>query len=569
MKRGLNMEKDSKNTPPIFRKRFWTNKMVLYILLLLIIVLTVWISFLQFRTPKVVPYNGKSGEFSAERAMDYVENIAKKPRPLGSAEHDRVRDYLLETLTRLGISPEIQKKKQPDGSVVENIIARIPGQKSTSAIMISAHYDTVDGSPGAADNGSGVSAILETVRILSNTKTLKNDVVILLSDGEESGLLGARAFVSDHPWASEVGIVFNFEARGSMGPSILFETSEGNDRLIEEFVKSTPNPIAHSFFYDIYRYLPHETDLNVFKEAGMYGLNFGFYRKGLSYHSAIDTPENLSIASLQHHGEYMIDLVQHFGKLNLVAKEEGNRIYFNLLGKKIITYSEKLVVPLMVIAIISFIGTFLHGHLRKKLTIVGTTFSFFLFLLALGLLYKVSEGLWMLTKLILAENVWVLETGLLLGDIVFIVYISIILMIFAFIYQLAAKKIQICNLTMGAHFGWLILVIISSVFFKGSSYIFLLPYAFGIISLNILMCMKYIQTFTGFIISIGFTIPILLLTSSVIYLIYTLFTFNEIAYILPFVVMIGAFMIPVLNTIQLGNPVKSKSTSQEKELTLL
>ena len=58
--------------------------------------------------------------------------------------------------------------------------------------------------------------ILEGVRAyLALNKTPKNDIIILFSDAEELGLLGAQAFVEHHPWAKNIGLVLNFEARGS------------------------------------------------------------------------------------------------------------------------------------------------------------------------------------------------------------------------------------------------------------------------------------------------------------------------------------------------------------------
>lgn len=227
-------------------------------------------------------------------ALKYLENFAIAPHPLGSEEHDRVRDYLISSLTNLGVSPQIQKVDSPDSAwgvkyngQIENILARIPGKDSSGAIMVSAHYDTVEGSAGAADDGSSVASILETVRIIMQSSKLKNDVIILITDGEESGLLGAQAFVKFHPWADDVRLALNFEARGSGGPSILFETNSMNGTLVTEFIKSVPNPIAHSFIYDLYKFMPNDTDLTVFKNAGMYGLNFAFLK--VSMHIIIRT----------------------------------------------------------------------------------------------------------------------------------------------------------------------------------------------------------------------------------------------------------------------------------------
>src|SRR5438105_2344263 len=81
--------------------------------------------------------------------------------------------------------------------------------------------------PGADDDGVGVATLLETVRALKAGARLRNDVIFLFTDGEEVGMLGARAFVGEHPWAKEVGVALNFEARGNTGPALMFETSNG------------------------------------------------------------------------------------------------------------------------------------------------------------------------------------------------------------------------------------------------------------------------------------------------------------------------------------------------------
>ena len=94
-------------------------------------------------------------------------------------------------------------------------MARLPGTRSGGrAFLLVAHYDSVPTGPGATDNGAGVATVLETVRALKAGPALRNDVIVLLADGEERGLLGARAFVDGYPWAQEVGAVLNLDTRG-------------------------------------------------------------------------------------------------------------------------------------------------------------------------------------------------------------------------------------------------------------------------------------------------------------------------------------------------------------------
>lgn len=525
----------------------------------------VWISLFQFRSLEILPDTSTKDQFSAERGMKYLEQIAIKPRPLGSEEHDRVRDYLIGTLTELGFPPEIQKAEGlhlgPSSlyeGEIENIIVRIPGEDSSGAILVSSHYDSVTNSPGASDAGASVAAILETVRALSHGSKLKNDVIFLITDGEESGLLGAQLFVKQHPWAKDVEIVFNFEARGNRGPSVLFETNEGNDRLISEYVKAVPNPVAHSFIYELYKYMPNDTDLTVFKQGGMYGLNFAFFDGMNAYHSPNDTINNLSINSLQHHGENMLRLVQHFGNLNLVSIDEGNRIFFNIIGKKVVTYSEKLVVPLTIIVLFCYAFTFIYGSKLKKVNLKGTIAGFLLFIVLIILSYYAGLGFWKLINRIFLERITLISTKIEWSDLLFgcIVFLYFVLMTFC--YQLASKKISIFNLTMGAYLGWLSLLVISSILFKSSSYIFLVPSFYSLIGLNLLLKFRSEQKLKGSVITIIFAIPGLLITVPVVYITYVLLTLKDLNFLLPLTALIVTLFIPFLINFKVHLPHRYK-----------
>jgi hypothetical protein len=194
-----------------------------------------------------------------------------------------VRDYLVAQLSALSMQPQVSTAIGVNGGFgaisvgnTRNIVARLPGTANSGAVLLMAHYDSVPNGPGAADDGAGVSAILETVRALKTGPALKNDLIVLFTDGEEPGLLGAEAFVASHPWMKDIGLVMNFEARGNRGASLLFETSVNNASLMNEVAHAAPSPIASSLFYSLYKLLPNSTDFNMFRPAGIPGLNFAF-----------------------------------------------------------------------------------------------------------------------------------------------------------------------------------------------------------------------------------------------------------------------------------------------------
>jgi hypothetical protein len=235
--------------------------------------------------------------------------------------------------------------------------------------MFCAHYDSVSWGPGAADNGSGVAAMLETCRAIKAGPPLMNDIILLFTDGEEQGLLGAQAFLRDHPRAKEVGLMLNFEARGTRGLSYLFETSSKNGWLIPHIVKAAPYPFMSSMMVAVYSQMPTSSDYRIFKKD-IPGMNVGFIDNLPYYHTPNDNPANLSRSSLQHHGSYALAFAKYFGNMDLSAvPAESSAIYFNIFGSCIVMYPRALSLPLAIAAAILFLLVGAAGFFRRRLTI--------------------------------------------------------------------------------------------------------------------------------------------------------------------------------------------------------
>jgi Zn-dependent M28 family amino/carboxypeptidase len=280
-----------------------------YILFILIVLGILYFTMMpQWTSNDAVPLS----EFSTNRAFTQVEAISKQPHYVGSTNHEKVAEYLQQELHKLGLETSIQEGYTLTdwGNLVKskNILARIKGTQNTKALLLLTHYDSAphSSSRGASDAGSGVATILESVRAFLYAKTPhKNDVIILFSDAEELGLNGAALFVTEHQWAKEIGLVLNFEARGSSGPSyMLMETNGGNAGLVKEFAAAgAPMPVTNSLMYSIYKMLPNDTDLTVFREKGnIQGYNFAFIDDHYNYHTAQDDSSHLNKNTLAHLG---------------------------------------------------------------------------------------------------------------------------------------------------------------------------------------------------------------------------------------------------------------------------
>ena len=262
-----------------------------------------WLATVAPNPPAPAPADAPVGEFSAERAFVHVRSIAQTPHPFGSPASAAVGDYISGQLRALGLAVQMQSFPYHQGGrevTGVNLMVRIPGVRQANrpagAVALVCHHDSVPTGPGASDDGAAVAARLETARALKAGPRLQNDIILLFTDGEEVHLAGARAFTAESPWMEKIGLVLNFEARGVSGPVFMFETSAGNGRVIREFARAAPRPVANSLMFEVYRYMRNYTDFAAFEEAGLPGLNFAFIGDAQHYHAPTD-----DVAHLRNH----------------------------------------------------------------------------------------------------------------------------------------------------------------------------------------------------------------------------------------------------------------------------
>ncbi|ATQ41827.1 M20/M25/M40 family metallo-hydrolase [Caulobacter mirabilis] len=304
----------------------------------------------ESRTPPALSISAPADVFSADRALVDVAQIARAPHPTGSAENRRVRDYLIGRMTALGLTPTVHAASSvlsepwggddyAFGGDVENIVGVLPGRdRSAPAIALMAHYDSVPGSPGAADDATGVAAILETIRALRTQGPPARDIIVLITDGEEAGLLGAKAFFAEHPLRKRVGMVINLEARGNGGRAAMFQTGPDNGEIISAFASSATRPVSNSLAVFLYENMPNDTDFTISKEAGIGGLNFAFIGRQFDYHSPTATVANLDRGSVQHIGDQALAATRTLAYADRLPGKAPDKVYSQAFGDVILAY---------------------------------------------------------------------------------------------------------------------------------------------------------------------------------------------------------------------------------------
>ena len=355
-----------------------------------------------------IPDSAFSAARAARTLQSYIgDNI---PHPTGSIENAKIRQKIVQDFSALGYNPTVQETLDcipaySSCNEVKNIVVHHKGTNKGSgggnAILLTSHYDSVPAGPGAGDAISGVASILEIARLIKTAPDFSNDIIFLITDGEETGLHGANAFAEEHALFNSVKLVINLEARGSSGPSAMFETGPNNRNLIKRFAQYARKPVANSLTYEVYQLLPNDTDYSVYKRKGVTGLNYAFTGSASRYHSQTDRVDLLSMRTLQHHGDNGYAAVMAFGNADLSTL--GGRMaatqsatYFDFFSLFLVHYPENLNKLLAGLSIV-LLG---FGLLRAKptwgeaLSALGLIITVIVFTAALGWLLSFPLGKW-------------------------------------------------------------------------------------------------------------------------------------------------------------------------------
>ena len=435
-------------------------------------------------------------EFSTARAYSHVERLAQQPHFVGSPNHSRVRNYIAAQLEELGLLVETQEgftlNKQGVYTRPQNIIARIEGSGDGKALLLLTHYDSaMHSSYGASDAGSGVATILEGVRaFLASGKTPVNDIILVFTDAEELGLNGAELFVNEHPWANNVGLVLNFEARGSGGNSfMLLETNGGNKTLLNQFKQAGVNyPVTNSLVYSVYKMLPNDTDLTVFREQGnINGFNFAFIDDHYDYHTATDLPKNLDKNTLAHQGSYLMPLLNYFSSTPLEhLNSEEDFVFFNFPVLSLVTYNYSWIFPMLITAIAIFILLLFYGGFQRRLKLKDSIIGFAPLFLSLFISGLFAYLLWQFA-LFLYPEYGEMEHGFTYNGysyIIAVVFLSVAVCLYVYNRFQDSRNSQ--QLFVGPITFWLLINVLAAFFLKGAAY-FIIPVFFALLQFFLLL----------------------------------------------------------------------------------
>ena len=508
-------------------------KKISLVVIAVVFMISVFVGFSTLNPSK--PNTTDQTTYNAQNAYNHIAQIAKEPHSIFDQEAlGKVRDYIIGELEALGVETQVYAyedvyvERSDTYEPLKNIYGKIEG-KNDSYIMLVTHYDSshakkeryaeMDGSFGAADAGYGVSTVLETLRVIvENNIELENGIKILITDGEEYGLLGAKEAVKEEEIFENVQYLINLEARGIKGPAVMFETSLDNQSVLDLY-STTDKAFSYSINPEVYRLLPNGTDFTVFLEHGIKGVNISVLDSLDYYHTPNDNLENVSLASLQHYGDQVLPIVTEFVTNEQYASAEalesdGDAIFFTLTKDIFIKYSHVVNYVLLIMVLIGIIVFIFISRIKvtKVLKYIGVNLLLGIVFAACG--YGLSRVIaimmdkpFKLTYLPLVPY----EEGIIITTLIvsFAVYFGVL----AFVSKKYKEKDAYLAGSMSVL--WIFSVLLTVVL-PGGSYLTVFPVVITLAGLAInRLCRRLMSRKAAYIMLIPFSLILVLFTPTV------------------------------------------------------
>lgn len=385
--------------------------------------------------------------------------------------------------------------------------------------------------------------MLETIRVIKAQAPFENDIIFAFVDGEEVGIMGSYALSKHYVNVENIGLVLNFEARGTEGPSLMYETGENNAKIIKEFAESVTHPMTNSLMYEIYKLMPNGSDFSNYKDIGWTGFNFAYIGNPLAYHSELDNVENLDIGSVKHHASYMLDLLNHFGNHNLeTLNSEENAVYFDIWRSVVVYYNDNLVMPLLIIAILLFIWLIIEGSRSKLINFKEIIIAAIILPVSMVGVLFINKTLWTLIKKTSYSIYWLttpnLPRNIYYSDEMLIGFICITSAITILLLSLYNRRIKSANLVVASLVLWLLLGSIVSYIAPGMSYVFVWPVIFICLAWVITLKLTILNNPIKDGIKLISTLPVFILLIPIIWSVSTALGMARVPYIMILIVLI-------------------------------
>ncbi|KAL5273661.1 hypothetical protein ACFFRR_000425 [Megaselia abdita] len=334
------------------------------------------------------------GEFIGERAMRTLFELTSfGDKSVGSDGHRSATQYILDKVIGIANQSVLDlydievdhhissgRKNYDDDYFIEfkdisNIVVRISPKnlKSKSTLLVNSHYDTEIDSPGAGDDASMVSILIEIFCVLaSDIKPLDHPIIFLFNGAEEVQMIGSYTFLTSHKWAKDVKVAINLDSAGSGGREIVFQSGPNHPWLMEYYRKSVDYPFVSTIAEELFQrdFIPSDTDYSVFKAGGVPGLDLAHIDNGYVYHSKFDRFSIMQKRTYQLTGSNVLALIRSLANAqeldDMENHQPGNAVFFDLAGWFMVYYTETQGTIINIIVSVCALGTIFLQLLRIK-----------------------------------------------------------------------------------------------------------------------------------------------------------------------------------------------------------
>lgn len=271
-------------------------------------------------------------EFNEIRAMRYVKEIvAFGPRPIGSANHKKVEDYIHSQLKDDLVEDDAFSIDTTEGKFpVRNIIAKYPGTRD-GIVVIASHYDTNfplrdTAYVGANDGGSSSALLLEIANQLRGKKRDGYTVWLLWDDAEESmrlpwfdpeSLYGVRHLAEEWQKDGTIKKIKAFLLEDMIGDADLnIDRDQNSTPWLEDMIHDAATRVGYqSHFFG--RTNAVNDDHIPFMQLGVPSadlIDFDYGYDNVFWHTTQDTVDKLSPKSLEIVGTVTLETVRMLDK---------------------------------------------------------------------------------------------------------------------------------------------------------------------------------------------------------------------------------------------------------------